>query len=61
MQTKIFKNIDQAGLDECGKLLREGQIVAFPTETAYGLGASALCDSAVSAIFAAKNRSVPPQ
>ena len=56
MQTKVFKNIDKAGLQECGALLREGQIVAFPTETVYGLGASALCDSAVAAIFAAKNR-----
>ncbi len=56
MQTKIYKNIDAAGLAECGRLLREGQIVAFPTETVYGLGASALCDSAVAAIFAAKNR-----
>ena len=56
MQTKIFKNIDSAGLAECGALLREGSIVAFPTETVYGLGASALCDSAVAAIFAAKNR-----
>ena len=56
MQTKIFKNVDEAGLHQCGALLREGQIVAFPTETVYGLGATALCDSAVAAIFAAKNR-----
>ncbi len=56
MQTKIYQNIDTAGLNECGKMLRQGQIVAFPTETVYGLGASALCDKAVAAIFAAKNR-----
>ncbi len=56
MQTKIYQNIDAAGLTECGKMLRQGQIVAFPTETVYGLGASALCDEAVAAIFAAKNR-----
>lgn len=56
MQTKIYQNIDTAGLAECGELLRQGQIVAFPTETVYGLGASALCDTAVAAIFAAKNR-----
>ena len=56
MQTKIYKNIDAAGLAECGALLKAGKIVAFPTETVYGLGASALCESAVSAIFTAKKR-----
>lgn len=56
MQTKIYQNIDALGIAECGALLREGQIVAFPTETVYGLGASALCDTAVAAIFTAKNR-----
>lgn len=38
------------------QLLRQGQVVAFPTETVYGLGADALNDSAVRAIFAAKER-----
>ncbi len=56
MQTEIFKNITQEELAHCGKLLRDGNIVAFPTETVYGLGASALDDEAVAAIFAAKNR-----
>jgi L-threonylcarbamoyladenylate synthase len=37
-------------------LLREGRLVAFPTETVYGLGADATDDRAVAAIFAAKNR-----
>lgn len=37
-------------------LLRAGQLVAFPTETVYGLGADATNDQAVAAIFAAKNR-----
>ena len=56
METKVFKNITQKQLDECGELLRRGEIVAFPTETVYGLGASALDDEAVTKIFAAKNR-----
>ena len=38
------------------RLLREGQVVAFPTETVYGLGADALNEQAVRAIFAAKER-----
>lgn len=39
-----------------GRLLREGRLVAFPTETVYGLGANALDQDAVAAIFAAKER-----
>ena len=37
-------------------LLREGQLVAFPTETVYGLGANALDATAVRSIFTAKGR-----
>jgi L-threonylcarbamoyladenylate synthase len=36
--------------------LRAGKLVAFPTETVYGLGGNALDDHAVAAIYAAKNR-----
>ena len=36
--------------------LREGELVAFPTETVYGLGADATNDSAVAKIFAIKGR-----
>ena len=38
------------------RVLREGGLVAFPTETVYGLGADAASDPAVAAIFAAKGR-----
>lgn len=38
------------------ELLRAGGLVVFPTETVYGLGASALCDHAVARIFEAKGR-----
>lgn len=38
------------------ELLEAGQVVAFPTETVYGLGANAFDQSAVAKIFAAKNR-----
>ncbi len=38
------------------ELLRAGKLVAFPTETVYGLGADATDDRAVAAIFAAKRR-----
>lgn len=39
-----------------GKLLRAGRLVAFPTETVYGLGADATSNRAVAAIYAAKRR-----
>jgi L-threonylcarbamoyladenylate synthase len=39
-----------------GRLLRAGRLVAFPTETVYGLGADATNERAVAAIFAAKGR-----
>jgi len=38
------------------KLLHAGKLVAFPTETVYGLGGNALSDASVAAIYAAKNR-----
>ena len=41
---------------EAASLVRAGQLVAFPTETVYGLGADATNDDAVAAIFAAKDR-----
>lgn len=43
-------------IQEAGRVLREGGLVAFPTETVYGLGANALDSAAVSRIFAAKGR-----
>ncbi|WP_298930472.1 L-threonylcarbamoyladenylate synthase [uncultured Ramlibacter sp.] len=45
-----------AAIDEAVRLLTEGGLVAFPTETVYGLGADAASDTAVAKIFAAKGR-----
>ncbi len=45
-----------AALAKAARLLAEGKLVAFPTETVYGLGADARGDEAVAAIFAAKGR-----
>ena len=47
---------DSAALSLASDLLGRGQLVAFPTETVYGLGADALNAEAVRAIFAAKGR-----
>ncbi len=55
MITQILSPTPDA-LDEAARLLREGQLVAFPTETVYGLGANALDAQAVLNIFSAKGR-----
>ena len=46
----------EAALAEAAALLRRGEVVAFPTETVYGLGAHALDPQAVARIYAAKGR-----
>jgi L-threonylcarbamoyladenylate synthase len=43
-------------LDQCSNHLKQGHLVAFPTETVYGLGANALNTEAVLSIFKAKGR-----
>src|SRR5580704_13031025 len=43
-------------LDRAAALIREGELVAFPTETVYGVGANALDAAAVAKIFALKGR-----
>jgi L-threonylcarbamoyladenylate synthase len=45
-----------AGIRAAARILRDGGLVAFPTETVYGLGADASNGEAVAAIFAAKGR-----
>jgi L-threonylcarbamoyladenylate synthase len=51
MNTKVVmineNNIDKIPIEEAGEVLREGGLVAFPTETVYGLGANALDENAV--------------
>jgi L-threonylcarbamoyladenylate synthase len=46
----------ETGLGEAAEVLRRGGLVAFPTETVYGLGADATNAEAVAAIYAAKER-----
>ena len=54
---KIDKNqIDKNIIEEAGAILKQGGLVAFPTETVYGLGANALDESAARKTYAAKGR-----
>ena len=61
METKIIRiedknDIKDVQLDEAAQILRNGGLVAFPTETVYGLGANALEAQASAKIYAAKGR-----
>ena len=58
MQTDLanLRTADAAAIARGGEIIRAGGLVAFPTETVYGLGADATNDHAVASIFAAKGR-----
>ncbi len=54
--TRILPADDPAAIAEAVERLRAGELVAFPTETVYGLGADAASPQAVAKIYAAKGR-----
>lgn len=59
MDTKVItcmEEDDKACLAEAGRILRSGGLVAFPTETVYGLGGDALNPASSKKIYAAKGR-----
>lgn len=60
MNTKVKmvdeRNLDKDIIEEAGKVIKDGGLVVFPTETVYGLGANALNPAAVKKIFQAKGR-----
>lgn len=60
METKWVKNlenkIDEAAIREAGAIIQRGGLVAFPTETVYGLGGDALNPDSSRKIYAAKGR-----
>ena len=60
MQTEVIRiernNINAQIMQKAGSILKSGGLVAFPTETVYGLGADALNTEAAEKIYAAKGR-----
>lgn len=60
MNTELIRidqeKIDKAVLKRAGEIIRSGGLVAFPTETVYGLGGNGLNPSSAKAIYAAKGR-----
>lgn len=60
MKTQVIKideyNPDSSVLEEAGNIIKQGGLVAFPTETVYGLGGDALNPDSSRKIYAAKGR-----
>ena len=61
METRLIKiedseNVKVEELSCAAQIIRDGGLVAFPTETVYGLGANALDEQAAKKIYAAKGR-----
>src|SRR5450755_2294387 len=54
----VLDGLDAAAVDRAAALIAAGGLVAFPTETVYGLGARADDDAAVARIFALKGRPI---
>eukprot|EP00934_Nitzschia_sp_Nitz4_P000375 Nitzschia sp. Nitz4//scaffold8_size234185//129530//130672//NITZ4_001269-RA/size234185-processed-gene-0.118-mRNA-1//1//CDS//3329559842//375//frame0 len=55
-KTEVARMVSLDQMEQCGQRLREGGLVAFPTETVYGLGGNALDPQALQEIFRAKER-----
>ena len=60
METQVrrlsYSQIDETMIEEAGRIIRKGGLVAFPTETVYGLGGDALNPDSSKKIYAAKGR-----
>lgn len=56
LKSAYYLDINDVGMNQAAQLIRQGDLVAFPTETVYGLGANALNHTAVEKIFKAKHR-----
>lgn len=63
METKVWvvdKNVESVNnypqIEEASECLKKNEVIAFPTETVYGLGANAFSDEAVQKVFEAKGR-----
>ena len=60
METKLVKihQIEESleEIEEAARLIQQGEVVAFPTETVYGLGGNGLMEEAVRKIYQAKGR-----
>jgi L-threonylcarbamoyladenylate synthase len=58
METVLLSAEQNSSITEAARLLREGQLVAFPTDTLYGVGASNVDDVAIRRLYEVKERSL---
>ena len=56
VSARILEASDNGAIGEAAEIIRRGGLVAFPTETVYGLGANVFDEKAVAKIFTAKMR-----
>jgi len=56
MKTHILLADDPQAISDAQQLLRQGRVIAFPTDTVYGVGTHAFLPDAVAALYAAKGR-----
>ncbi len=56
MKTILFQRCDESELAQAAQMICDGKLVAFPTETVYGLGGNALMADAAKKIYSAKGR-----
>lgn len=56
MQTKLIPAERPGAIEEAAALLQQGQLVAFPTDTLYGVGADAFNPAAIARLYRAKRR-----
>jgi len=56
MKTEILPASDKKSIELAIKLLKQGEVIAFPTDTVYGVGVDGLNERAIEKLFAAKDR-----
>ncbi|MCK5645298.1 MAG: Sua5/YciO/YrdC/YwlC family protein, partial [Anaerolineales bacterium] len=57
MKTRLVKSTADGSIDQATKALRAGGLVAFPTDTVYGIGTLAFNDDAILRLYDVKQRS----
>jgi L-threonylcarbamoyladenylate synthase len=56
MKTKVYKNLNEKDIEEIAEEIKKGAVIAFPTETVYGLGCDIYNKEATDEIFKLKKR-----
>ena len=57
MENKCIYNLENIDFNEIGKLLKNGKLIIYPTDTVYGVGGIIQSEDAIRGVYSAKNRS----